>query len=59
MKKTTVIGWDIALLVSVILFLSTKNWDHYNLIIGLMCVNILRYSVIYHFKYFKTAGKIY
>ncbi len=58
MKKSKVIGWDAALLLAVILFLSTKNWGNYNLIIGLTAVNILRYSVKYHIDYYKIAGKI-
>lgn len=59
MKKTTVISWDIVLLVSIILFLSTKNLDHYNLIIGFEGSLILSYAVRYHIKYYKLTGKIY
>ncbi len=58
MKKSKVIAWDVAFVALLILFLSTKNWGRYNLIIGLTAVNILRYSVKYHIDYYKVAGKI-
>jgi hypothetical protein len=59
MKKGKVIAWDIALLVGIVLFLSTRNLGTYNLIIGLAAVNVLGYCVKYHIDYFKTTGKIY
>ncbi len=59
MKSGKIIVWDTAFLIVGILFLSTKNWSHYNLIIGLTAINISRYCVKYHFDYYKITGKIY
>lgn len=59
MKNSKVIIWDLSFLVAVILFLSTKNWNHYNLIIGLVAVNILRYCIKFHIDFYKIPGKIY
>jgi len=59
MKRSTVIICDTSLLIEIVLFLSIKNWGHYNLIVGLAAVNIFRYSVKYHLDYYKMTDKIY
>lgn len=59
MKKIKVIVWDIALLIGVMLFLSTKDWNHYNLIIGFETVLIFICALKFHIDYFKTTGKIF
>ncbi len=59
MKKTTVIAWDIAFLIALILFLSAKNFDRYNLIIGFQGSLILSYAVRYHINYYKQTKRIF
>lgn len=59
MKNGKIIVWDLAFLLAAILFLSTKNWNHYNLIFGLSAVNMLRYCVKNHVDFYKITGKMY
>jgi hypothetical protein len=59
MKKSKVIAFDIAFITALILFLSTKSWDRYHLIIGFEAVLILTFSLRYHLKHYKITGKIY
>ncbi len=59
MKINKVIVWDVTFLLVTILFLLTKNWGRYNLIIGFETVLIFVFSLKFHFDYFKQSKKIY
>ena len=59
MTNSKVIAWDLVLLVGFIQFLSTKNWNYYNLIIGLTTTNALRYAVKYQCDKYIIAGNTY
>ena len=58
MKKSKVIAWDVALITALILFLSAKNWNHYNLILGFEMVLIFTFNIRHHIEYYKITGKI-
>lgn len=59
MSKIKIITWALAVILIVILFLSTKNMHRFNLIIGFEAVLILIFSLKIHISYYKIAGKIY
>ncbi|MBD1393801.1 hypothetical protein [Mucilaginibacter glaciei] len=58
-ERNRLVGWDAALIAGVILFLFLQLPEHYNLIIGLVTVNIFANCIRNHIAAYKLNGKIY
>jgi hypothetical protein len=59
MKKSTLILWDTAFIVGVMVYFFWDVTPHYKLIIGLTMVNIFINSALKHKAFYNLYGKIY
>lgn len=59
MKKSGLIGWDIASLTGVFIYNNVQMPDSYSLIVGISTVTMLTNCVKNHMNAYKLSGKIY
>ncbi|WP_462266621.1 hypothetical protein [Mucilaginibacter sp.] len=58
-SKSTLVSWDVAFVVGVLLFFLLNDEHHLSLIAGLMTVQIFINCITNHIAVFKLTGKIY